>query len=162
MMTMFISLGPTTAARKRQPGVGDPHDDLVDPPADVAGEDAEQGTHHPGHQHRGEADHDRDPRAEDEPGEHVASQVVAAQEELLAAALLPHRGPEALAEAAHLGVVGRQDVGEEGHEEEEAEERGGDPREPLAAAGDQAPARGQGRGPRAVHRASRMRGSITA
>ena len=75
------------------------------------------------------------------------------------------RGPEALAEGAHLRVVRGQHVGEERDEEQQAEEGGRDDRKALAADaadGAQAPARGQRRGPGAVHRANRMRGSITA
>ena len=56
---------------------------------------------------------DRDARAEDQPREHVAPEVIAAQDELLAPALLPERGTEALPQAAHLRIVGRDHVGED-------------------------------------------------
>ncbi len=104
---MFISLGPTMAVeedgegqrRQRQPGIGDAHDDLVDPAAQVAGDDAERGADGAGEDDGGEAHHHRDPGAEDEPGQHVAAQMIGAEQMLAAAAGLPGRGMEARARA---------------------------------------------------------------
>ena len=81
---------------------------------------------------------------------------------LMAAALLPDRRAEALPEGAHFRIVRGEHVGEEGHEEQPAQDRGRDDREAFRAEGGEAPGDGEGGGPAAVHRASRIRGSITA
>ena len=115
---MFHSLGPTTAARKmakvstgeREPRVGDAHDHLVDPAPEVAGEDAERGADDAGHDDGGEADDHGHARAEDEAREHVPAEVIGAEQVRVAAARLPDRRLEAVAEHAHLGIVRRDDA----------------------------------------------------
>ena len=120
-MTMMLnSLGPTMAARKmakvsagkREPGVGYAHDHLVDPAAEIAGDDAEQGADAAGDQHGGEADDHRHAGAEDQPRQHIAPDMIGAEQVGHAAAVLPDRRAEAARQAADLRIVRRQQIGE--------------------------------------------------
>ena len=98
----------------------------------------------PANQDRGEAHDHRDPRAEDEPGEHVAAEMVGAEQMRAAAPGLPDRRAEAVAERADLGIVGREQLGEDRHEGDAHEDGRRDDRE-TARPGGEPDARGQGR-----------------
>ena len=88
--------------RQRQPRVRDAHDHLVDPAAEIAGQDAEPGADDAGDDDRGEAHDHGHARAEDEARQHVAPDVVGAEEVRLAAAGLPCGRTEAVAELLRL------------------------------------------------------------
>ena len=118
--------------RQREPGIGDAHDDLVDPAAQVARENAEHGADHAGEDHRGEAHHHRDPGAEDQPRQHVTAQLVGAKEMVHGAALLPERRMEARGQAAHLGIMRCQEIGEHRREGDDAEDDDGNHRKVAA------------------------------
>ena len=98
----------------------------------------------PATMHGGEADDHGHARAEDEAREHVTSHVVGAEEMGLAAPRLPRGGTEAIAEHADLGIVGGDDVGEDGHERDDAEDDRGNPGKALDAE--------RGEAPRQAHR----------
>src|SRR5713101_4580948 len=152
--------------RERQPRVRDAHDHLVDPAAEIAGQDAEPRADDAGDDDGGEAHDHGHARAEDEARQHVAPDVVGAEEVRLAAAGLPCGRTEAVAEHADLGVVRRDKVGEHGYERDDADDDHGDPREALD------PKRGNAPGHRGcgysgtvhglTYLSNRMRGSITA
>ena len=76
-----------------------------------------------GEDHRGEADHHRHPGAEDEPGQHVSAELVGAEQVFGGAARLPERRFEARRQAADLGIMGRQHVGEDRHEGNDEEDQ---------------------------------------
>ena len=69
-----------------------------------------------GDEHRGEAHDHRDARAEDQPREHVAPEMVGAEQMRLAPARLPERRAEAVAEHADLGIVGGDQLREDREE----------------------------------------------
>src|SRR5206468_460663 len=116
--------------------------------------------------HGGEAYDHRDSGAEDEPREHVAPEVIGAEQVLLASARLPRRRPEAVAERAQLGIVGGEGVREDRDQRHRDDDRRRDDRKPFRAEGREAPGEGQGRGAAAVHRGPtvqyRILGSMTA
>ena len=128
---MFHMLGPDDRGeedregqrRQREPSVGEAHDHLVDPAAEIARNDAERRPDGAGKDHRGEADHHRDPGAKDQPREHVAAELVGAEEVFGAAAGLPEGRFEARRQAADLGIVRRQHVGEDRHEGDDDEDQ---------------------------------------
>ena len=145
------------------------HDDLVDPATEIAGQDAEQGSDGSRHDDGGEADHHRDPRAEDEPGGHVASEMVRAQDVRGGATRLPEGRLEAIAQVAHFGIVGRDEVGEDRHHGEPDQDGAGDVGESLRPERGEAPRDGEAGGTAArhcgggdAHRSYLIRGSITA
>ena len=150
---MFHMLGPTMAARKMaKVSAGNASQasvmrmiDLVHPAAEIAREDAEHGADDAGEDHRGEAHHHRDPGAEDQPRQHVAPKLVGAEQVVHGAARLPERRMEARGEAADLGIMRRQDVGEDRHEGDDAEDDDRDHRH-VAAAGPQRSVGGSGDG----------------
>src|SRR5262249_27841491 len=112
---------------------------------------------------------DRDPgagRAEGETGQRVAPHVAGAEQVLRAAPGLPCGRTEAVAEHADLGVVGRDDVGEDRRERDDADDDHGDPGKALDPKRGNPPGHLGGGDSGAVHGltylSNRMRGSITA
>jgi hypothetical protein len=77
--------------RKRQHDVADPHDQRVEPAADIAGDEAEADADDERQEHRRAADEQRDARAEHERREDVAALLVGAEQVLGRAALHPRR-----------------------------------------------------------------------
>ncbi len=154
--------------RQREPGVGDAHDDLVRPAAEIAREDAQHGADHAGEDHRGEADDHRDPGAEDQPRQHVASELVGAEQVLGGAARLPERRMKARGQRADLGIMRCQDVGEDRHERDDAQDDDRDQRNVAQADRGRAwrhrrrEDNGFYRCAHVRHFSRRMRGSITA
>ena len=111
--------------RQGEPGVGKAHDDLVDPAAEIARDDAERRSDNAGENYRGKADYHRHPGAEDQPRQHVAAELVGAEQVFGSAARLPERRFEARRQAADLGIVGRQHIGENRHQGDRAEDQAG-------------------------------------
>jgi hypothetical protein len=99
--------------RQGEPSVGQPHDQLVHPAAEIAGEDAQGGAdaasdHGPHH-----ADDQRHPGAEDQPAEDIAGLKIGSEQRTRAAALHPERRLEDLRPRDRLGgVVGGDQIGE--------------------------------------------------
>src|SRR5439155_610196 len=122
---------PREESGQGKPGIGEPHDDLIDPAAEIAGDDAENGADEPRDDHGGEAYDHRDSGAEDEPREHVAPEVIGAEQVLLASARLPRRRPEAVAERPQLGSVGGEGVREDRDQRHRDDERRRDDRKPF-------------------------------
>src|SRR2546421_7549697 len=147
--------------RQRQPRVGHAHDDLVHPAPEVTGEDPQHRADHAREDDRGEADHHRDARAEDQAREHVAPDVVGAEQVRGAAALLPRRRPEALAEQAHLGIVGDDHVGEDGQERDHGQDGDGHHRPAFAAKGREAARKREDGGSTSAHNGSSDRSRRT-
>jgi hypothetical protein len=99
------------------------------PAAEIAGEEAHDDAEPAGDQHDHGADQERDPRAVDHPREHVAAEMVGAEEVRPAPVGIPEGRVEPVAQRLGGGIVGRDDVGEDGDEDEgedhqEAEEAG--------------------------------------
>jgi hypothetical protein len=117
---------------KRQHDVADPHDQRVDPAAGVAREEAEADADHERQQHRRAADEKRDPGAEHQRREDVATLLVGAEEVLGRSALHPCRRQHRVAQLERRQVervVRRDHVGEDrGEEAQGGDGSGGDRR----------------------------------
>src|SRR4029077_2929893 len=103
-------------------------DDLVDPTAEIARNNAEPSADNPGENHRSKADYHRHPGAKDQPRQHVTPELVGAQDVLGAAAGLPERRTEARREAADLWIMGRQHIGKDRDKGDTGEDQGRDQR----------------------------------
>ncbi len=161
--------------RERELDVGQAHQEVVDPAAEVAGDEADDHAEQARDEHRGEPDHQRDARAEDDAGEDVAPEVIGAERMQAPLLVLPARLLEALADVLLERIERRHERREhrgQHHRQHHrgAEERGAPPRQavqegdPLALAG-RARGRhrhrgdGQRAGRDAGHQRKRMRGS---
>ena len=78
--TIAVSTSSSGKQRNREKDVGHPHDGPIDPAAVVAGNRPERGADHDFHQNGEQPDHQRDPRAEEQPREHVAPDFVGSQQ----------------------------------------------------------------------------------
>ena len=124
---MFHMLGPTIVARKMaktkrrqgKPGIGDPHDHLVHPAAEIAREYAQGGADAAGDDGSGHADDQRHPCAEDQPAQHIARLKIGSEQGVRVAALHPERRLEDLGARDRLGrIVGSDVVGEHRDQDE--------------------------------------------
>ena len=116
-----------TRSGKAHPGVDQALDDHVEPPAEIAGEDADQHRDHGGERRRGQPDDHRQLRAVQAARQHVAAEVVGAEGKL------PGRRLEPVDRADLVEAVGRQEVGEDAAEQEQQEDDAGDGAQRLVA-----------------------------
>ena len=82
--------------RQSQPGIGNPHNRLVDPMPKIAGEDAQCRANAASHQCSHQTDNERHPGAEDEAAQDIARLKICAERRLHAAPGHPERGGEEL------------------------------------------------------------------
>lgn len=144
--------------------IGVAHDDVVDPAAEIAGDETERDADHRCDDHRRDAHEQRDPGAGDDAAREIATEIVGRQ----------RMGRQARHRhlAQHVvGVAGREKRAEQGGQHEQG--KGRHPRHRLLVAHQHAPELapagpprrqrpafvGQGAG---GHRSYRMRGSISA
>src|SRR5262249_52353887 len=109
------------------PGVGDAHDDLVDPAAEIAGDDAERRADGAGDDHGREADEGRNSGAEDQSREDIAPEMIGAEQILETAAALPGGWPETPPNTANLRIMGRDVAGEDGEQGDREQDERRDP-----------------------------------
>ena len=110
--------------RQREVDVDEPHDDVVPPAPEVARDEAEQRADDAADSQCSERDERCRSRAEDHTAEDVASLAVAAERVAPVAAVGPSRGQQTRAQVAVDGVVRRDELGEEGGDDEDDEEHG--------------------------------------
>ena len=77
----------------------------------------------PANKNRGQADDHRHPRAEDQPRQHVAPELIGAEQVLVGAARHPERRFEARRQHPDLGIMRRQILGENRDERDRAEDQ---------------------------------------
>src|SRR5262249_10348480 len=133
--------------------------------SEVTRQDPEEGAEDSGHDHRAEADHQRDAGSENETRQHVAAEVIGAEEIRRATALLPGGRLESQTEGADLRRVRREDLREDREDREAREDRGRDVGEAADPERREAGAEREGR--RATdgthgYAPRRMRGSMIA
>ena len=97
-----------------QAGVGAPHEQVVDPPAPIPGHQADDQRQHQGQAHGLEGHLHGDPGAVDEPGEHVAPEIVGPQQVVGAR---PGVGGE---QVLGVRIVGGDEGGEDGGHDDQA------------------------------------------
>jgi hypothetical protein len=125
--------------RKGQLDVGQPHQEVVHAPAEVAGREPDGHAEKPGDQHGREPHHQRDTGAVDDSREDVAAQVIRAQHVKAPAGILPAGFLEALADL----LLERVEGGHDGRQERREDHRGHDREtEQRGPAPDQAPQQG--------------------
>ena len=161
--------------RHGEPRGDDEVDSKVDAAAEVAGDETERRADQAGDQHHRQADQQRDARAVERAGEIVAAEVVGAERMRPRALLEPHRRDQPVVEVLRVGIVGGEQRRQQRHRHAEAEQHeagnqagmarhapqhGGRPGQ--CRLGRQRRRRRCGRGDRAVHQATRMRGSRNA
>ena len=108
--------------REREVDVHQPHNDVVPPPAEVAREQAQQRAYRPADRERRERNERRRPRPVDHPAQNVAPQPVGAERMAPFAAVRPRGGQKAVAQVAVYRIVGRDDLGENGGNDEREEQ----------------------------------------
>ena len=129
---MFHMLGPDhrrqedreDEGRQREPGIGDAHDHLVDPAAEIAGENAQGGTDAAGDDRPHDADDQGDARPENQAAEDIAALEIGAEQRQRVGALDPERRLEDLGAGDGLGRVVRRDrIGEHREQNERHQDR---------------------------------------
>ena len=97
------------AARKMaKVNAGNAHNDLIDPTANIACDYTQGRADDASEDNRGEADNHRHPGAEDEPRQHIPSQLICAKQITGTSSRLPNWRTEPRGQAANLRIVRRQ------------------------------------------------------
>ena len=122
--------------RERELDVGESHERVVDPPAEVARREADGQPEAPGDRHGRQADDQGDPGAEEGPREDVPPEVIRAEPVDLPAPVSPSGRLEPLRDVLFQGIEGGEEGGEEGRgrhrgDHDQPEERRPSSREPA-------------------------------
>src|SRR3989304_6190064 len=126
--------------RERQLDVGQAHEHVVHPPAEVAGDEPDGHPEGPRNGHRGAPDQERDAGAVDDPRQDVAAQVVGPQQVHPPRGVLPARRPEPMDEVLLQGIGGRDQRRDDGAHDDDEDDRQAEQRRPPA---DQPPQQGE-------------------
>src|SRR3990172_3129194 len=121
--------------RERQLDVGQAHEHVVHPPAEVAGDEPDGHPAGPRNGHRGAPDQERDAGAVDDPRQDVASQGVGPQQVHPPRGVLPARRPEPMDEVLLQGIEGRDQRRDDGAHDDDEDDRQAEQRRPPAGGG---------------------------